>query len=66
MRIIENECIGCASDSYPCLGSLCPRRNAAHCFCDECGGEVRLYHFEGQELCIDCIKDRLETVEGSY
>ena len=62
---IRNECIDCAADAYPCLGSSCPRRSVTHYYCDECNSEEKLYYFEGQELCINCIADRLETVEGS-
>lgn len=64
MKTIENDCIGCACDAYPCLGNICPRRNAVHYYCDECGSEETLYYYEGQELCINCIENRLEKVGG--
>lgn len=63
---IRNDCYGCATDGYPCMGSLCPMRNAKHYVCDECGADVdegELYYFDDEQLCIDCIKERLEVVE---
>ena len=33
-------------------------------YCDECGEMMDvLYHFDWQELCLDCIEARLERVE---
>ena len=58
----ENECVSCG---LPCLGSSCPNRNVPHFYCDKCGEETELYHFDGEELCIDCITEMLEKVEGS-
>lgn len=63
MRKYENECCGCATPAYPCLGSSCPNRNVVHFYCDKCGEEDTLYHFDGEELCIDCILSLLEEVE---
>ena len=65
MYRVENECCGCATENYPCLGNSCPRRNVKRFYCDKCREERTLYHFEGEELCISCIIDRLEVVEGS-
>lgn len=59
----ENECCGCATENYPCLGSLCPLRNVKHIACDECGDETDVYYFEGRELCIHCIEELLDPVE---
>lgn len=61
----ENECVGCATESYPCLGAACSNRNVPHFYCDECGEESTLYEYDGEELCIDCIEKRLPVVEGS-
>lgn len=55
----ENECVGCG---LPCYGNACPNRNVPHYYCDECGDKEQLYEFDGQELCIRCIKDRLTKV----
>lgn len=62
MRKIENDCCGCATPGYPCLGSTCELRNAIHYYCDECGNETQLYEFDGQELCIECIEAMLEKI----
>ena len=54
----ENECCGCATESYPCLGSACPNRNVKHLYCDKCGEDVEeLYKVDGEELCEDCLKN---------
>lgn len=63
MRQTENECVGCPSE-LGCMGESCPNRNVTRFYCDNCGDEAELYHFEGEELCIDCIKERLEKVEA--
>lgn len=65
MKTYENECCGCATPSYPCIGELCSLRRVPHWYCDECDEERKLYEYEGQELCIDCIAEKLEVVEGS-
>lgn len=62
MHKTENECVSCG---LPCMGDCCPYRNVTRYYCDKCGEETTLYHFDGEELCLDCIKDRLERVEGS-
>jgi len=65
MIIIRNECCNCSSASYPCE-SGCYLLNVKHYFCDDCGNEIgmgELFAFDGDELCIECIKDRLEKVE---
>ena len=61
----ENECVGCSSIFHSCLGSMCPNRNVARFYCDECGEEKELYEFEEEELCIDCIKGRLKKIRFS-
>jgi hypothetical protein len=62
MQKIENHCVDCG---LPCLGSSCPKRNVTVFYCDKCGDETTLYHFDDEELCLDCIQERLEVVEGS-
>lgn len=62
----ENQCCDCAVPGYPCIGSSCPNRHVKIYKCDECKDEVdqgELFEFDGEELCIDCIKDRLDVVE---
>lgn len=54
-----DECVGC---DLPCF-STCKYKNVPHHCCDECGEyETQLYYFEDEELCINCIKNRLEKV----
>ncbi len=60
MRVTENECVDCGK---PCMGNACPYRNVTRFYCDECKEEEPLYYYDGEELCIECIKDRLERVE---
>lgn len=63
MKKLENECVGCPKE-MGCLGSSCPNRNVPHFYCDECGEEdEKIYYYDGEELCIECIKNRLEEVE---
>lgn len=62
----ENDCCGCASPAYPCLGSACTLRNVPHYYCDKCGEEETLFQTDEGELCADCILENLPKVEGSY
>ena len=63
MKRIENECVDCG---LPCLGSTCPYRNVVRYYCDKCGEEAYpLYHYEGKEVCVECILKDLDIVEGS-
>ena len=62
MKRIENECVGCTDVGLHCLGNSCPYRNVEHHYCDACGEEDELYDFDGEELCIECIKDILDKV----
>lgn len=60
----ENECVGCPPE-MGCLGDSCPYRNVTRYYCDHCDNEATLYRYDGEELCIDCLKEMLEVVEGS-
>ena len=61
MIVKESECVDCG---LPCIYHACPYYEVTRFYCDECKDEHDvLYHFDGQELCIDCIADRLEKVE---
>lgn len=64
MKKIENECVGCPVE-MGCIGDSCPHKNVSRFYCDKCGEEETLYHYDGQELCIDCIKKEFEIVKGS-
>lgn len=59
---LENECVGCPSD-MGCIGNSCPYVNVLRFYCDECGDEATLYWWDDEQLCIDCIEQRLERVE---
>ena len=60
----EDECCGCSTESYPCLGSACPNRHVKHLYRDKCGNDVeRLYEFDGKKLCGDCVLKELEVIE---
>lgn len=60
----EDECCGCATESYPYRCSACPNRHVKHLYCDKCGEDVeRLYDFDGKELCGDCVLKELEVIE---
>lgn len=62
--LIQNDCCGCATESYPCLGDQCKYRNVKHFYCDRCKEEVdELYYFDGDELCGECVLKGLEVVE---
>ena len=56
----ENECVDCG---LPCLGSSCPNRNVIRIYCDKCGDEGKIYHYDGEHLCIGCIEETLKEVE---
>lgn len=66
MVVVENQCCDCATDTYPCLGKSCHKREVKIYKCDQCQEEVdygKLFHFDEQELCIDCISKLLEKVK---
>ena len=64
MITYEDECCGCATESYPCMGSACPNRNVPYLYCDKCNEEVDdLYEWDGKQVCIDCIVKSLKKVE---
>lgn len=64
MQTVNDECVGCP-DGIPCLGRTCPFKNVVRYYCDKCGEENKLYEFDGEQLCIDCIAKLLPVVEGS-
>ncbi len=64
MKKIENECVNCPIE-IGCIGNSCPYRNVVRFYCDKCGNEEQLYHFEDEELCANCLLKNFEVVEGS-
>ena len=60
----ENRCCDCATESYPCRGSDCNLRNVTVLICDKCGEEQEeLYEYGNNQLCADCVLERLDKVE---
>lgn len=58
-----NECRECATDSYPCLGSLCENRHVKHLICDKCRKDVDvLYVPYDEELCLDCLEEAVDKI----
>ena len=64
MKKVEDECIGCPPE-MGCLGDGCPNRNATRYYCDNCGSEEKLYHYDNEELCEECLLEKFEVVEGT-
>lgn len=59
----EDECYGCATESYPCSGSTCPNRHVKHLYCDKCGEDVEgLYDFDGVQFCKECLLKQFEKI----
>jgi hypothetical protein len=65
MKKIENECVGCPPE-IGCFGISCPNRNVVRFYCDRCGAEGTLYHYDSEELCQECLLKEFDIVEGSY
>ena len=63
----ENECCSCSTPSYPCRGNDCSNRHVPHFFCDRCECEFspRELHYtdDGEELCEDCLKEAVPTIQ---
>ena len=63
-----SECVGCSSIYGTCMKGACPYYSVPVFICDDCGEEVpygELFEFDGEQLCIDCIKKQLEVVEAA-
>lgn len=58
MIVYENDCVDCG---LPCFSS-CKYLSSPHYYCDECGKEATLYKYDGEQLCLDCISNRLEEI----
>lgn len=64
MKSVENECVGCPPE-MGCLGRSCPYRNVVRYYCDKCGKEDKLRHYDDKELCEECLLEKFDVVEGS-
>lgn len=65
MKKIEDECLGCTDLGLSCMGVSCPNRNVIRYYCDRCGCEDKLYYYDDEELCEECLLKNFEVVEGS-
>ena len=62
----ESLCCGCTAFG-DCIGSACPNYEITVFECDSCGKTKEdLYYFDGEELCLDCILERLKYVEEEF
>lgn len=63
MIVIGSECVDCPKE-LGCLFEACPYYKVIYYVCDCCGEEVEeLYHFDGEQLCAECVLGNLEKVE---
>lgn len=57
----ENDCVGCPQG---CIN--CGRKHVAYWVCDKCGEEAeKLWKYEGEELCQDCLLETIPKAEES-
>jgi len=56
----ENECVDCG---LPCVFDNCPNYRVKHYYCDSCGSEDKLYEYDDQQLCFECLLEQLHVVE---
>ena len=63
MIFYTNECCDCG---LPCLYEGCPYYKVKHFKCDFCKEEnVKLYDYNGYEICEACLLKEFEVIEGS-
>ena len=60
----ENECVGCTAMGLPCMGRSCPYQRVPHWHCDRCKFEEKLFHYNDEELCVDCIIKAVKEETG--
>lgn len=57
----ESDCLDCG---LPCKYELCPHYRVRRLYCDKCKDEVdKLYKYDEEELCEDCLIKEFEVVE---
>lgn len=62
MIVVGSECVGCP-DEMGCIREACRYYKVARFYCDSCKEETTdLYYFDNEQLCPDCILERLEEV----
>ena len=63
MIYYTNECVDCG---LPCSHDLCPYYKVKHFKCDFCKIEdIKLYNYNGWQICEDCLLKEFDVVEGS-
>lgn len=63
MIYYSNDCCDCG---LPCTYHSCPYYKVIHFKCDFCKEEdVKLYEYNGCEICEDCLLKEFPIVEGS-
>ena len=63
MVYYESDCVSCG---LPCLYESCPYYRVKRFKCDKCGEEdIKLYHYDNEEICEECLLREFEVVEGS-
>lgn len=61
----EDECVGCRGSGMQCRGISCRNRCVKRLYCDECGEDSdRLYIYDGQQICQECLLDLYDFIEG--
>lgn len=61
----ENQCCNCATDGYPCAGSLCSLREVPVYYCDHCNQEIpndEIYEVYGEHFHEDCMLDKFKKI----
>jgi len=56
----ENFCVGCPHE-MGCLGKPCKYVNVPVRYCDTCGGEGAEYTCGDEDICEECLKDKINT-----
>ena len=65
MKRVVSECVGCSTQGIPCMGRSCKNQSVVSFYCYKCGEPRRLYEHDERQLCIDCVEEELEVVEGT-
>lgn len=63
MIAYEDECCGCVSPGYPCIGETCINKNVKHLYCDKCNADVEvLFIVDDKEICEDCLLENFSAI----
>lgn len=59
----ENQCCGCATDGYPCIGESCPYVKVPVYYCDNCKEEsAHAYEIDGEHYCEECAGKYMKDI----